>query len=447
MDAKHDLEQRLAFLGISDADCRRLGDLRPMLERHADALVAAFYRHLLSFEKTRRVLADPGVAQRLRGQQRSYLVSLGGPTLNQTYVNERMRIGEMHAKVGIEPRWYLGAYAMYFSLLTPLIRDFHRNDVDACERAVAALLKILMLDAQLAMEAYIARHQRELEHLNRELAATSQALARDFEEQSFELRETTERARAAENLASMGTLVAGLAHEIGTPMGVIQGHTDALERFVPDERGRWRLQTIREQIERITRIIQALLRMARPRPSRPEPVQVGEVLDATLSFVAERLRRRRIDVDRDVRECTPVLGDREKLQQLFLNLFLNAADAMPEGGRLGVVLAPLDARRLEVRITDTGGGIAADAIDRIFEPFFTTKEAGTGSGLGLVVAKGIVVDHGGEITVESTPGTGTTFRIALPVIRARSRRGTHSAIGETPIPEPAVPSDQGKTGS
>jgi len=410
-----DLEQRLAFIDLSDADLALLGELRPMLEDHADQLVSAFYRHLLSFEPTHKLLADPAVKGRLLDKQREYLISLGGPKVDKTYVEDRLRIGVTHERIGLEPRWYLGAYTVYFSLLMPLIHDRLQHDPDRCEQTLGALVKLLTLDAQLAMEAYIERHDHNMEHLNRELAKTSRSLARDLGHRSEELRLTSRRARAAEDLASVANLAAGLAHEIGTPMGVIQGHAEALEPSVTDEKGQWRLRTIRAQVERISRIIQALLNMARPHGLAREPVELEPLLETTISFLGVKLKRRGVEVERDYRPTPSVRGDAEKLQQLFLNLGLNAADAMEGGGgTLRVTLRPVAGDRVELIFADTGTGIRAEQIDRIFDPFFTTKPAGQGNGLGLVVAKGIVDDHGGQIAVESTPGKGTAFRILLP---------------------------------
>jgi len=423
-DPKSDLKVRLAFLGLSPVDLRLLADLGPLLEARADTLVSAFYRHLLSFEPTRRLLADPAVKERLLGKQRAYLLSLAGPTIDEHYVADRLRVGEAHARIGLAPRWYLGAYSLYFSLLVPLTREALEHDMDRCERTVSALLKVLMLDAQLAMEAYIERHERDLEHLNRELAASSRSLAQDLDDRDAQLRVSHRRARAAEDLASVATLAAGLAHEIGTPMGVIHGHAEALEPLVKDEKGHWRLQTIRDQVERISRIIQALLNMARPHETVSEPVELEPVLETTLSFLAVKFQRRGIVVERTYAPTPSVLGDAEKLQQLFLNVLVNAVDAMERGGgTLSVALAQPDAGHVEVAVADTGVGIPAAQIDRVFEPFFTTKPAGQGNGLGLVVAQGIVHDHGGEITVESEPGRGAVFRVRLPVALDEAAEG------------------------
>lgn len=407
-------DERLAFLGLEASDLALLGELRALFEKHADRLVEAFYRHLLSFPATRRFLRDPEVTRRLLGTQRGYLLSLAGPEIDDAYVEGRRRIGEAHERIGLDLKWYLGAYGLYLQLLRPLIEEHYLGDPERAGRAVGALTKLLIFDAQIALETYVERRERDLERLNRELARAQRALARDLEEAGVELRHTERRARAAEELASVATLVAGLAHEIGTPMGVIQGHARLLERDVAGEQALWRLRTIQEQITRISRIIQALLNMARPARMQTRPVDLASVVETTLGFVSEKLRRRGIEAVTDLGPAPSVLGDAERLQQLLLNLFLNAADAMPEGGELRVAVAPED-DRVRVVVEDTGMGIDPDHLPRLFEPFFSTKPAGRGSGLGLAVVKGIVADHGGEIDVESEPGRGTTFTIRLPV--------------------------------
>lgn len=414
---KEELEDRLEFLGLGEADCRLLADLAPAVERHADRFVTAFYRHLLSFDETRRLLADPAVTQRLLRKQRAYLLSLFSPTLDDKYLEERIRIGAVHARVGLGPRYYLGAYALYFSLLAPVIAAHCGGDTERIQQTLTALVKVLLLDAELAMDSYIERHDEGLTHLNRELAAMSRSLSREVEVQEQELRETERRARAAEDLASIATLVAGLAHEIGTPMSVIRGHAEALEGAVQGERAQWRLRTILEQIDRISSIIRSLLNIARPREAVYLPLAPAEVLDTALAFLSERLKRRGIAVERHYAPVPTIEGDRDKLQQLFLNLFLNACDAMPEGGHLRVSIEPVGDDHIAIRVADDGVGIPPQDLENLFKPFFTTKPAGRGSGLGLVVAHGIVSDHRGRIEVESEPGRGTEFKIELPVRR------------------------------
>jgi signal transduction histidine kinase len=415
MPRSSDLEQRLAFLNLGPADLECLAELRPVFEKHAPAFVAAFYRHLLSFPGTRQLLGDPVVKEVLFEKQRAYLLSLTQPGLDDDYVKERRGIGETHERVGLEPRWYLGAYALYLSILIPVVFETYEHEPQKAMAALNALQKLLLLDAQIAMDAYMDRNQRELEYLADELAKEGRRLTRDYEAQQEELRVTEDRARAAEELASVATLVAGLAHEIGTPMGVIRGHAKLLESSISGEDATWRLRTIQEQVGRISKIIQTLLNMARPRRMHRLPVTLEPLLDASLSFLRERLARRRIEVVRSFEPVPSIVGDSERLQQLFLNLFLNAADAMSDGGELCVSLALRDAGTVEIRVADTGVGIPDAAIEQVFDPFFTSKPAGEGSGLGLMVAKGIVSDHGGSIDVTSGPSQGTEFVIALPL--------------------------------
>jgi len=414
MIGQQELEQRLSYLNLREEDLACLRSLREPLEKHADSFVGAFYRHLLSFQPTRDLLRDSEVKDRLLASQRAYLLTLAGPVIDEAFVAERRRIGEVHERVGLAPRYYLGAYALYFSLLAPIVLETFGQETQRGGDALVSLQKLLTLDVQLAVETYIDRRESELQYLTEELATEARRLAHDYETQRSELRLTATRARVAEELASVGTLVAGLAHEIGTPMGVIQGHAKLLEPAVTSEDALWRLRTIQEQIGRISRIIQTLLNLAGPRRSRRVPVALGPLLDATLSFLSEKLRSRAIRVERNLREVPSISGDPERLQQLFLNLFLNAVDAMPDGGELRVSLVPTDEVAVEVRVADTGVGISEAELPRIFEPFFTSKAAGEGNGLGLMVAHGIVKDHGGTISVESVSGSGTEFRIAFP---------------------------------
>jgi len=410
-----EIEHMTSFFDFTESDRELLAKLGPVIEKNADALVAAFYRHLLSYSETRAHLRDPEVTKRLLAKQRAYLLSLAGPKIDAAYLEERRRIGEVHERIGLEPRHYLGAYALYFSLLTPLICEFAREDVSEAERTVVALHKLLAFDTQVAMERYISRREQDLEYLNRELARSGQRLARDLEETGAELRHTAARAKAAERLASIGTLVAGLAHEIGTPMGVIQGHAKLLESAVQGEKAGWRLRTIQEQIARISKIIQSLLGMARPSRAARMPVDLAPLLDSTLAFLTEKLSRRNIEAVRHFEAVPSVSGDAERLQQLFLNLFLNAADAMQEeGGTLDVRLGEDADGDVEIRVIDKGPGIPEDQVARIFDPFFTTKEAGEGNGLGLAVAHGIAAEHHGDLSVARSDATGTEFRILLP---------------------------------
>jgi signal transduction histidine kinase len=414
MSSPSDRELRLAFLELGEDDTENLSHLRPLLQKHADGFVSAFYRHLLSFEQTHKLLADIEVKERVLVKQREYLLSLADPALDDAYFANRVAIGTTHMQVGLELRWYLGAYALYQRLLVPVIGEYFRPNWMLTERIIASLHKRLMLDAQLAMEAYIDGREKRLSFLNSELAASSRELERRHESDHEQVRETAARARAAEDLASIATIIAGLAHEIGTPMGVIQGHAELLESSVSDARGRHRLRTIREQIERISQIIQTLLNMARPHGKDHLPVELTSIVRQTVAFLSGRLRANAITVELALPRRASLYGNHDKLQQLLSNLLMNAIDAMPDGGRIEVSIQRVNEREIALSIADQGRGMSPEVVARIFDPFFTTKPTGSGSGLGLIVAKGIASDHGGRIEVTSSPESGTQFTLKLP---------------------------------
>jgi len=428
------LDRRLAFLRLDPEELALLAELRPLLEKRAGEFVDLFYRHLLGFAETRALLHDREVRERLLQSQTEYLISLTDPVIDDSYVEARFRIGRTHERIGLDPAWYLGAYGIYQEELERLVQEHFRADPRRRARAHSAMCKRLLLDMQIAMESYIAKSEEELDSLNRELTEVGRGLAQQVDVQRAELERSADRVRAAEQLASVGTLAAGLAHEIGTPMGVIRGHTELLEDKVADDRSRWRLRTIVDQIDRISNIMQALLDLARPREPVCEAVALGHVLDTALSFLEEKLRRRGIEVQRDYAAVPDIRGDAERLQQLFLNLVLNAVDAMPGGGRLDLRIAR-SGEWVEAVVADDGSGIAPEDLGRIFDPFVTTKEAGRGSGLGLVVAHGIAVDHGGDIEVESELGRGTRFTVSLPLVPPGA---------EAPRTARPTPSERGK---
>lgn len=229
-----------------------------------------------------------------------------------------------------------------------------------------------------------------------------------------DLRVAEERARAAEQLASLSLITAGIAHDIGTPMNVILGYADMLRDSLDDPKDRRRAEIISEQVRRVTNLIETLLNIARPHKMIRAPLAIDEVLDHALEFFREKLRARGVEVERDYRAAPRIDGDKDRLEQMFLNLVVNAADAMPKGGKLSVSVAPHEEAGVVVRLRDTGHGVSRDSLDQIFEPFHTTKAPGEGTGLGLVVCRSIVLDHGGAIEVESEEGQGTCFTLRFP---------------------------------
>ncbi len=238
---------------------------------------------------------------------------------------------------------------------------------------------------------------------------------------SSRLRQAEERARQAEQLAALSTITAGIAHDVGTPMTTILGYAELLERSAPDEKSRDRARHIVDQVRRVTDLLQTLLNIARPRRAEPEPIDVADVLDHSVDFFREKLKGRGIVVERDYGVRPNVVADRDRLEQVFLNLIVNAADAMPNGGTLCVRVERQDPELVGISIEDTGVGIEPRQLDRIFDAFYTTKERGKGTGLGLLVSQRIVREHGGTLRVQSELGKGTRFTITLPGAEANDQ--------------------------
>ncbi|MDO9116837.1 MAG: PAS domain S-box protein [Nitrospira sp.] len=229
-----------------------------------------------------------------------------------------------------------------------------------------------------------------------------------------ERKRLQDRLRKTERIAELGTVASGMAHEIGTPMNVILGRAEYLMDRVTDETVKKGLQTIVAQVERITRVMNQLLAFARRKPPARGPLVLRDVIENSVEMFQERLAKSRVQVEMQLDEaCPQVQADADQMNQVLINLIMNAVHAMPEGGQLRIGMAQADTM-VKLTVADTGHGIPPEVIARVFDPFFTTKEFGKGTGLGLTVVKGIIEEHHGLIAAESLEGKGTTFTILLP---------------------------------
>jgi PAS domain S-box-containing protein len=233
-----------------------------------------------------------------------------------------------------------------------------------------------------------------------------------------------EQLQQREKLSSIGLLAAGVAHEVNTPLTGVSSYTQMLLGMLNENDPKHALlQKVRTQAERATNIVNNLLNFSRTGSATEfREVDVARVLDDTLQLLEPQLRRSQIQIVRRYDKDAPeAYGNAGKLQQVFTNLILNARDAIPDGGRIIVATETAEDGSLVAEISDTGIGIAPENVAKIYDPFYTTKGVGQGTGLGLAVSYGIVQEHAGRITVDSTPGQGTTFRITLPTARVRAR--------------------------
>jgi len=227
-----------------------------------------------------------------------------------------------------------------------------------------------------------------------------------------------EQMSQTEKLTSLGLLAAGVAHEVNTPLAVISNYIQMLAKQMPDGDPRHSIiEKIVKQTFRASEIVNNLLNFSRTGAGELADVDLNRVVEETLSLVAHPLKTSQIRVVKQLSDgLPPVWGSANKLQQVFLNLFLNARDAMPAGGMLEVRTTAHNGS-VEIEVVDTGNGIPREHIHKIFDPFFTTKATGRGTGLGLSVTYGIIKEHAGRIDVRSTPGRGTSFHVEFPAVR------------------------------
>jgi signal transduction histidine kinase len=234
----------------------------------------------------------------------------------------------------------------------------------------------------------------------------------------MELQRHEQQLIQSRKMAAIGNLTAGIAHELNNPLNNISLTTEALvddfDQWTDDEKKEM-LHTIEVQLERASTTVANLLDFTRRDESAFRQIQMNEVLTRTVNLMSNELSLNGIELDLNLSDNLPVIrGSAHDLQQVFLNLILNAIQAMPDKGTIDIRSYTTDGF-LRVDVTDNGMGIPAEVRDKIFEPFFTTKEVGKGTGLGLSVSYGIIRKHHGQLSVASEVGKGTTFSVELPV--------------------------------
>jgi signal transduction histidine kinase len=377
-----EFERRKAFCCFTAEDARRLVELRETFAAHVYEVVDEFYDRLRKEERVAALLDDADRKGRLKEFQRAYLMSLVEGRYDGAYAAGRIRIGQAHHRIGLDPEWYLGSYGVYLDLLLPLIQRHHEGDCRGAVAASASLSKLLVLDSQLVIDAY------------------------------YGLREKT-AVEYTEQLAAVGELAASIAHEVRNPLAGMKGALQVLRKDLAVKPGN--LEVVDEllaQIDRLEQLVRDLLTYARPRALRRQRFDLHEMLDRVLRLYKDDSDSLGITVRRAYGPGTgEVEADPTQMEQVFLNLIHNAMQAMEKGGTLSVeTRAKNDV--IEITFRDTGKGIAAADLPRIFQPFFTTKHRGSGLGLPIVIK--IAEAHGGKISLNSELGSGTTATLTLP---------------------------------
>lgn len=263
----------------------------------------------------------------------------------------------------------------------------------------------------------------ELREARKRLENWAKELEEEVKKKTEELRRGQEQMVHTEKLASLGRLAAGVAHELNSPLTGIVTFAHLLLQRTPPERKEDRedLEVIIEQAERCSKIIKGLLGFSRAMKTEMVPLNVNSTISKVLDIIRNQAKFHNIKLITDLAPDLPeVVADPSQLEQVYMNLIINAADAMNDRGELRISTRKVNIDGqdfVEIEFTDTGPGIQPEHLGKIFEPFFTTKPVGKGTGLGLAVTLGIVQKHGGRIDVKSTPGVGTSFFVRLPAKR------------------------------
>jgi signal transduction histidine kinase len=387
-----DLQTRLDFLGLTEADAGRLRSLGPLFSVYADEFVEAFYRHLFAFDETARFLHDPAVVARLKQLQRSHFESMLEAVWNESYAAGRRKVGQAHAEIGIEPAVFLGAYNQYAQLcFRRFAAGLNAAENEDLERLLSAL-KAIFLDVGLTLEAYFLQSTQTLR----------QVLDMYWKANS-ELKQFAQLA----------------SHDLKTPLATVANLCDeALDEFghqMP-EGARKLVEAARQRTFRMSAMIDELLVSAVP----PDGTEMQEEVSITaaLAEVVDRLRAALDEkgISLDVAADLPtVWGNKVRLREAFYNVLSNAVKFMDK--RPGRITFGAEIRDSECifSIADNGPGIPRDELKRIFVPFrrLPAHRDLPGSGLGLYFAKSLIEHEGGMIWAESELGQGSCFYVTL----------------------------------
>lgn len=268
----------------------------------------------------------------------------------------------------------------------------------------------------------------ELKRSRDAIEGWTQTLEKRVEERTHELQQVQNQLIRAGKMAALGELAAGVAHEINNPLtGVLTFSSLILKKM--DEAHPWRrdMENIVQQTTRCRNIVKGLLDFTRQRKPDKRETDLHQLIDRTLDLLENQARFQNVKINKEYRDDLPRLSiDGDQIQQVFMNILINAADAMGDhGGTLTIRTAVLDGM-VEIAFADTGCGIPQEHLSKVFTPFFTTKETGKGTGLGLAISYVIVQGHGGDIEVESEVGKGATFRVKLPIETSEREAGKGS---------------------
>lgn len=384
-------EEMLQYVGFSQADADNVFSLRDHVTPCFSEITEQFYEALLQTPMARAIFT--GGDDQIAHQRRlltTWLSEVFGGEYGPEYYRKRFQIGLTHLQVGLPQQYMCMGIQLIWESLDRVIR---RQTIDLKDERLASLHKLLMLDLAVMLDSYTASYIEQ---------------TRKIEKEAVE-----ERLTQSEHLAEIGKLAASLAHEIKNPLAGISGAIQVIrDAMHPDDPKRAIIGEIISQIHRLDAAVRDLLLYARPTLPRKATMCLADAVRRVLMILAREPAFEHVAVHfHDAEENSHVSADRSQIEQLLLNLLINAAHASEGSGQVRVAIESLE-DKIRLSVIDSGVGMTADIRQRAFEPFYTTKARGTG--LGLSICKRIVETHGGTIGLESAPGKGTTIIVDLP---------------------------------
>jgi signal transduction histidine kinase len=378
-------------LGFTEADAANLRALAAPIAGSLSRVVDRFYAAILADDRAMRVFRG-GHEQidRQRERMAAWLRGLFDDKDSRLRRERSQRVGQAHVEVSLPQHYMITGMEIIRSELEGCVRGL---DIPNVEASVTSVNKMLALELGAMLESYKSRYAHRIQHREREAVE--------------------ERLTRAEHMAHLGQLAASLAHAIKNPLAGISGAIQIIRGTIPAESPHRRvIDEMLAQIDRLDATVKDLLVYSRPRAPARVSIDLNELIARVLNVLREEPSLRRLRV-RHVRQSTlPRLqADERQLEQVVMNLLLNAADASSEGDKVTITTG--FERSIGMRIADEGLGMTEEVLARAFEPFHTTKTKGTG--LGLSICRQIVEAHGGQITIESRRHRGTTVNVELPV--------------------------------
>ncbi len=383
-------EEMKQYIAFGDEDAAHLRALAQCVDPGLPAVVDRFYREVQSHPTARRVLTGGATqAEALRRSLLEWLRGLFCGKYDDDYARQRVQIGRTHVRVGLRQHFMIVAMEVVWQELKRLVEALPIADRQV---KLTALHKLLTLELGLMLHSYQESYAAQVRQVERDAMQA--------------------RLREAEQLAQIGQLAASLAHEIKNPLAGISGAIQIIRAGMKESDPHWPvLGEVLRQINRLDRSVKDLLVYARPKPPRYQRCDLRRAVERVLALLAQEPDAAHVRFEYQVpADMPPLAADEHQLEQLLMNLLLNAAQASPPGGQVRLAAAARNGT-VQIVIEDRGCGMSVEVARRALEPFFTTKARGTG--LGLPICRKIVEAHGGSLSIRSTPGEGTEVTVEL----------------------------------